>query len=813
MKRLVIVGAALLAAAAVPALAQEQSTVKVTGSVSTGAREVDNDTSSSKLTEYRDLRDDAFLPKLTLAVFDTRSGWYLDFSGANVSLEDQSIFGRGGRLGQWGLAVDWFDTPHNYSNKAQTPYIRRGAGLLEVPANVPITFKKLATGAPDTPGVVASDDLIAAYQAAFLGPTPLATSSSFGRVAFEYRGTEALRLGVTYDLRDKAGLKAAFGPIGDRPPRTLNVQLTEPVDYRTQDVTLSAAWVGGKYQAEFRYLFSDFANGVDTLTWENVFATAQPGATFDVWDRSVSAFGRRPLAPDNRYHNASLSLAGELPADSRLSATIAYGRLSQNETLLPYSFNADVLANPSLPRATADAEMTTTQVLVDYVISPAPRLNLRAWGRHYGLDNDTPQANWQYVTSDTSNLTGTVSFKNKRINLPYASDRTNAGIDATYRLTPWNSSVSFGYERESIDRDFREADTGENRLTASFRARPASWASFRARYVHGKRDGDYDPFITRQSYWYAPTEANDLDNPGFSFSNHPDMVRFDAADRSRNQADAALTLTPQDSYSITASVRYRKDDFDSDVRPVQALAGTGFGDATAMSPGDQLGLLEDTRLRYALDAFYMPTERVSLNAFVSRDKGTSLQRSLEFNENNKGNPGAVATATLGPWTRASSQWTADADDRLWTAGVGTNFRVRDRVTLSASYTVSLGEFDLVYEGFGVTSFNGAPFPPNHEFAFSSPPTVNEDLHLLDVRLEFPLIRDVLLLLGYGYERYRIDDWQQGTSFPWVEPVGSEFLLRDTSRSYQWGNRLFNLGSLLAPEYDAHIGWVAFTYQF
>jgi hypothetical protein len=36
---------------------------------------------------------------------------------------------------------------------------------------------------------------------------------------------------------------------------------------------------------------------------------------------------------------------------------------------------------------------------------------------------------------------------------------------------------------------------------------------------------------------------------------------------------------------------------------------------------------------------------------------------------------------------------------------------------------------------------------------------------------------------------------------------------DTSRSHQWGNRLFNLGSFLAPGYDAHISWLAFTYRF
>ena len=811
MKRLMLIGAALLATPA-RLLAQETPSVTVSGSISTGGRSVDNDTNSSKLTEYRDLGDDVYLPWLRLDVFDSRSGRFFDFTAANVTLDDRNISVRGG-TGPWRLRADWIGTPHNYSNKAQTPYLRGGAGLLEVPANVPITFKKLATAAADASGVLASDRLIAAYQAAFLQPTPLATKSDEGRIALEYGG-DATRLALQYDRREKTGLEPGFGPIGDRPPRTLNIQFTEPVDHRTQDVTLSAERVGRNYDVQFSYLFSDFANAIDTLQWENVYATGAPGATFDTWDRSVSVFGRRPLAPDNRYHNASLSVSGDLPADSRLGATFAYGRLAQDQTLLPYSFNADVLANRTLPRATADAEITTTQALVDYAISPAQRLSVRAWARYYGLENNTPSANWQYVTSDTSNLNGTVSYKNKRVNLPYASDRTNAGFDATYRLRPWHSSLTVGYERESIGREHREADTGENRLTASFRARPAGWASLRARYFFGSRDGDYDPFVTRASYWYGQAEANDLDNPGFTFSNHPDMVRFDVADRLRHQGELVLALTPWDDFSLTASARYRKDDFDSDVRPTQPFAGATLGERDATSPGDQLGRLEDTRVRYALDAFYMPTASWSVNAFVSRDTGRSLQRGLEFDENHKSDPGTRNTQVLGGWTRASSQWTMDSDEDTWTAGLGTTLGLlRNRVNLSANYTVSLGDIDITYAGYGVTSFDGTPFAVNGEFAFSSPPRVNEDLHLAEVRLDFPLLKAVSAVLGYGYERYRIDDWAQGTSFAWVEPVGSEFLLRDTSRSHQWGNRLFNLGSLLAPRYDAHIVWAAFTYRF
>jgi MtrB/PioB family decaheme-associated outer membrane protein len=809
MKRLILIGAALFAAPVL--LLAQDSRVEVSGSIAAGGRTVDDDTGSSKLTEYRDVDDQALVPRLTLDVFDPGNGRYLEIRGTDVSLENRRLGARAGAFGTWSLAADWTGLPHNRSNKAQTPYTRNG-GLFEVGSNVPITFKRLATGAPDAPSVLAQDALIAAWQQGALVPTPLATDGSLGRVSFGFQGVDRLALGATYERRAKDGLKVGYGPIGDRPPRTLNIELPEPVDHLTQDMTLSADWTGRKAQAQLSYQYSDFANGIDTFTWENVYATQ--GASSDPWDRAVSTFGRRPLAPDNRYHNFSGSFGLELPRDSHLSATLAYGRLEQDQALLPYSFNSDLLANATLPRATADAKMTTRQVLVDYVIAPSSRLDLRAYARYAGLDNETPEARWQYVTSDTANLNGTVSFKNQRINLAYAWDRMNAGTEATFRLGgAWHSSLAVGYEYDGIDRDHREADTGEHRLTASFRARPARGVRLRTRYTLASRNGDYDPFVTRASYWYDPARA-DGDNPMLSFSNHPDMVRFDVADRRRQRGDVALTLSPKDAWSLTASLRYVSDDFDSDVQPVQALAGSGVGEVGATSPGDQLGLLERDRLRLGLDGFYTPADRVSLNAFVSWDRGTSLQRSLEFNENNKTNPSAVATAALGPWTRASSEWTADFDDTTRTAGVGTNLRIRDGWNLSASYTVSLGEIDLGYSGFGVTNWDGTPFPANHEFQFPArPPTINSDQHVFDMRLDIPVVERVTATVGYGYEKYRTDDWQQGSSFSWVEEVGSEFLLRDSSRSHQWGNRLFNLGTFLAPSYDAHIAWAAFTYRF
>jgi MtrB/PioB family decaheme-associated outer membrane protein len=796
-----------------PAPAQATTGTQVTGAVMPGVQQIDNSTNSSKFTEYRDSRDQFFLPRLALSIAEPTRGLFFTLSGSNVSRRDQTILIETGRAGVWNVQADWNEVPHNFSNKAVTPYNERAPGLFEVPATVPITFKKLATAAADTAGVLASDDLIAEYQRTFLHPTELRTQTNFGRFGASWTGSDVLSLGFTYDLRDKYGSKNTFGPIGDRPPRTLNIELAEPVDYRTNDLTFAAEHQGSGYQLRAEYLFSDFANAVDTLQWQNIYAAVVPGQTYDTWDRSVSLYGVRPLPPDNRYHNISTMIGVDMPFDSRVIASIGYGRLEQNESLLPYSYNADQLTTRPFPRTTADGSIDTLSFTADYVVNPVPRLNFRAFYRRYDLDNNTPSDRWQYVTSDTSNLNGTSSYVNKRVNIPDAYDRDNAGGDATWRL-PARSTLNFGYEREAVGRVHREADTSENILRASWRTRAKRWVSVEARYLQGARDGGtYNNEVTHEGYWYAPSEANDNNNPLLTFDNHPDMRRFDVSDRLRRQFDFRLNLSPREDVALNAFVRYRNDDFDSDVTSSQPLSDTSLPDAAAETPGNQLGLLEDTRTRYGVDFFVQPTGRVMLNAFINHDRGTSFVKSIEFNENNKANPGAIATAELGPWTRAGSQWTAETKNRTWSTGFGTTLQIApDRIAIVADYTASLAEVDVPYGGYGVTNWDGTPFPANHQFAFSTPPTVVENWHVVNLRLEYTL-RAATIVAGYSFENYGLEDWQQSPTAPWVEAVGADTLLRDTSRSFQWGNRLFNLGTELAPGYTAHVGFVGLRYRF
>jgi MtrB/PioB family decaheme-associated outer membrane protein len=810
----ILITLALLAASPLALPAQDSTKTKTGGSFNTGFQQLDNSTNSSKFNEYRDLRDGAYLYNGKLSTWN-RNGLFLDLFGTNVSRKDQRLDAAMGSAGRWRLDAIWNEIPHLYSNQAVTPYITRSPGVLGVPATMVIPFKKLNTVAADAPNVLKSDTVIANYARQYSKPMDLGTQTNTGVFGFKYGGLKAFEAGLDYTLRTKTGSRLSYGPIGDRPPRTLNIELAEPIDYRTHDFRFFAGYNARKVQVQAEYLVSDFNNEIDVLAWENAFATPN-GKTFEAWDRLVGAYGRRPLAADNKYTRGTITAGLSLPLRSRLTASFSFGSMDQDTDLVPYAYQNDTIAVKTLPRATAQAKINTTSFSGDYSITPVKGLNLRAFLRGNQMTNDTPADEWTYVTQDATNLNGTVSFKNKRVSLPTAYDQTRYGIDGTLRLGFLNGSLGLGYEVDDISRDYREADTKEDILKANLRARASDWLAFRVRYLHGNRDGtEYDWAVTRQSYWYAPADAGtDNDNPQFTFSNHPDMRRYDVSDRVRDRLDLTATVTPVDALSLSATFGWRNDDYDSDVAQIKPLAGRSLADSAALTPGDQLGLLESKNQSLTFDVSWSPSERLDLNLYLGWDLGSSLQRGLEYNENNKQNPSAVNTAELGPWTRATSEWTADFDDKNTFTGASAAYSFKNGAAISASYAASMSTVEITYAGFGVTNWDGTPFAPNHQFAFpAEPPDVENTSQVLDLKVDYPITSKIGVTVGYLLDYYKVTDYQQGASSSMFEPVLTDLLLRDTSRSHQWGNRLFNAGRYLAPDYTTHLGYASFTYRF
>lgn len=841
MKKTYILAFLILLAAPAATLAQEENRIDYDGEVTIGVQQFDVDSDSSKFTEYRDIRDGFYLYDLWFDLLDTRSGLFMDFKGDNLIRDDQSIrFGLGDYGTGWKIDIFHNEIPHNLSNKAKTPFIDQGNGIFTVPSPVldaPIVG--IPNSAANTADMLANDEATANWLTTHLRDTDLGTQRDRTSATLQYMPMADLKFRFTYMDERKDGSKITYGPIGNRPPNTLNIQFAEPIDYSTREIKFEAEYNQPTYQAMFTYVYSDFENDIDTLRWQNIWAFNPEDpfgfttATSAAGSQDLATFGQRALAPENDYHNASLSMGIDMPMASRLTATAAYGWMEQDMSLLPYSTSSfgsptEFSSTAVLPRDSADAEIDTKLLNLDYTINPVNRLNLKASGRYYDLDNDTPESNWWYITSDAiptaDAAAGKPTFKNQRVDLSYGYDQLNYGLEASYNLNVWRTILGLALEREELDRDYREADTDENIFKASLRTHPLAWLTLRAKYLYGDREGDdYNTFITARSYWYDPTSTTNLDNPAGSFTNHPDMRKYDVTDRERNQFDIAGTITPLESLNLTASYLFRDDDYDDGVISTQPLLGNLLAatpeDQLAATPGAQLGLLERETQRYALDAMYALNERLTFTGFGSRETIDLEQRGLEYNENNKLNPvssGLNTSNELGAWDRDTSIWLAETEDATNTFGLGTGFEIiAGKLNFTADYVYSRGEVDIHYSGFGTQSGldPANTLADDHQFAFRTPPTVEHKQYTFNASLEYQCVKGLIFGLHYIFDRYSISDWMQEADTPWFESVGSEFLLRDTSQSHQWGNRLVNMGSYLGPSYEAHLVAVTMTYNF
>lgn len=833
-----VIGSLLLLAPMV-ASAQDAKPSETKGEFTVEGRKVDIDSASAKYNEYSDIRNG--FPHYTLGLdwVNAKTGAFLDVKGTNLLRDDQSIRVGFGKFGLWSLVLDRDETPHNLSFRAMTPLRYQGNGLFTADSTVGTPNQNLAGTAPQQ---LANDAATAAWLPGQLRATSLGTQRDRMGATLSLTPTDYLKLRLLFSDEQREGSKVGYGVIGDRPPRSLNVQLAQPVDYSTREIRLEAEYNRSRYQAQFTYTVSKFENNIDTLRWQNIYTDNVVGTTFDQWTgHRIATFGQRPLDPDNQYQNATLAVGVNLPLSSRLAVTVAYGRMEQDKALLPYATSdfgntggEDFSSPEVLARHSAKAEITTKRINVDYSLNPMAGLNLRAYLHYYDLDNRTPSSDWWYITSDTipGSATATLPLEptefNKRRNLAYSFTQNTKGLEASTYLPFWRTSIGLSLEREDMDRTHREADTAETTLKATFRTRPAQWLSLRGKILMGNRDGGtYAYNAPVDAYWYEQAElpaAETMASPRFSFINHPDMRKYDVSDRKRKEWDLTALLKFTEALDISISHRDRRDDFDSEVKAIQPLLGNAFAatnaDRDAYTPGNQLGLLRSDLQRTAVDITYAASERLVFNAFATREAIDSRQRGIEFNENNKLNPVSVVpsltTNELGNWTRATSQWMAASEDRTTTYGAGLNYQfIPEKLFFSLEYVYANGTVDIAYSGFGaVSALNPANvLADNYQFAFRTPPTVRTKQTTLNAKLGYQLNKNLRATLQYAFDRYDLSDWMQEANTPWTESVGSPYLLRDTSQSNQWGNRLVSLGSYLAPTYDAHYVGVSLSYRF
>jgi MtrB/PioB family decaheme-associated outer membrane protein len=383
------------------------------------------------------------------------------------------------------------------------------------------------------------------------------------KLNFDWIANDPFSFRAEFSYENQDGTRPMFGSFGTN---STTVELFEPIDNDTFEAKLIAEYAKLPVFLNATYQYSNFKNNEDTLIFDNPFR-----ATDAILGPSR---GRIDLAPDNHYHNASVSGSyTDLPLNSRISATAAWGWMIQNDDLIPYTINTAIVT-PALPENDVDAEVRTSLYNAFLAARPLNFLHVKGRFRYFEYDNNTQEINFPgYVFTDD------IFTATPIVNVPVSYKKLRAGTD-------------LGYTYDRIKQTNREVDTIQDHIfSGSIDTNPVSWLGLRASYERTKRDiGDYDFDVYLQG--------------GLDLEQLPGLRKYTQADVSRDRVQFLANVYPIEPLAFSGSFTYGRDDFDN----------------------SSFGLTDDHHYILTFDADYAVTDRLHLNAFYSHEKYTNKQK-------------------------------------------------------------------------------------------------------------------------------------------------------------------------------------------
>ena len=360
-------------------------------------------------------------------------------------------------------------------------------------------------------------------------------------VKFSLISGKAWQVSGHYRREEKEGVRDVGAGFGFDNPQILAV----PVDYQTDDFGLALGYQGERLQANLAYSGSLFKNGQNSIAWNN----PAPGP----------ATGRIAESPDNEFHQLSAKLGYQLSEHTRIGASFAQGRMTQDQAFLPFSTTGGgVLPVPNL-----SGEVDTTLAKVDISTRPSSRLRLDGSYTYSDRDNSTPVNSYTYVLTDTL-------LSPARTNRPYSFEQNLLRLKAGYRLSG-SADLSGGFDNDRMQRTYQHAEETEDQtLWAKLKIEPVEGLETTFKLSHSDRDASaYDP-------------------TAFQSSESPLMKAFELADRSREKIGIDLAYTARESLNLGFSLDYYKDEYKNMVLGLTEASGVTATPSLTYTHSDNL---------------------------------------------------------------------------------------------------------------------------------------------------------------------------------------------------------------------------------
>jgi MtrB/PioB family decaheme-associated outer membrane protein len=340
-------------------------------------------------------------------------------------------------------------------------------------------------------------------------------------LGLEFVQSERLRYEAEWTQQTKEGRGLTWGSFLGTAE-----DLVKPLDYQTDQVDAALVYTGSGWNIRLGYYGSFFSNKDLWLTWDNPFNGTGPGP--------LGAGARQPLSPGpavRRYQFATW--------DSTLNASYAFGRMEQTDTLLGYTINPAIAAQP-LPLEKYDGRADTTAANLRLTARPMDGLRISGEYRYTERDNKSGQYEWAAVQADSF---PTLPFRNPA----YSFENTDWSLLADYTFNAMISGAA-GVDRRIRKRDYQNVErTEEDSFWARVRFRPASQLALSVKAESASRDAS--------DYQQLPTT-------GVGAEQNPLLRKYYLSDRDRDLLQVQVDIAPGSRGSISMRYEDARDRYD-----------------------------------------------------------------------------------------------------------------------------------------------------------------------------------------------------------------------------------------------------------
>lgn len=774
------------------------------GHVEVGAIGTDGDKNARDFKRYKDVDNGLLINNFGLAMEKADSANYVEITGGGVGRDDQFYSVKFGRYNDWKVKAFYNETPHVFTTSFRSIYDGIGTNNLTVKAGL----------TPGGTATVANDNAAVAAVANANAGTELGLVRRKGGVRFDKDLHNDWKFFASYTNEKREGARP-FGSVWNAGGGTAPVETVEPINYNTHDVVAGLHYADDLNALNLQMSASWFRNHNDTLNFQTPYrvnTTATNGIAAGGFTQ-----GTFDLYPDNDYYNLKADYARQLPSfyKGRFTASVAVASSRQNDNLVPYTSTPGVtLANVTttagngwdttgaLSQQTAGARIDTKLINFGLALKPTNDLGVQGKVRYYETKNHTNYVacnpNASYVDNDSAtagnqagglNAYGCNGVWGRLINdgsgaaILMATNSTTAGnvnirsipydykqlvysLSGDYRINRTNS-LSFGYERESYDRDHREREeTWENKFKLGYINRGVEDGTIRLSFENNKRRGD--EYHTHHPYadYYSgsivamPTTAG-ANVQTWEVHMNEGLRKYDISDRDQNILNARFNymLRPDLDLGVMAQLK--------DIK----YPNSTFGRTD-----------KQTQNSLNLDLTYQPSSERSVYGFYSYQQG-KLNQKGNVSGNIAATPtlynstGAALTAlgcTIGTVTplgtitaeNAESICQNSVSNTVWLLANGWSVNHKDNADvlgfgwkevfgeklLDLNYSYAKSKTAISYSQAAGTSLSQA------ELAGSGMPELTTIQHVFEASLLVPINKKVSTRFVFRHEIGKIKDW-------------------------------------------------------